>query len=143
LVQPDAVFVNDTLPDGSYMDVVNRLQADSVTRHIPVAVMRAISDGNQVEDMPPNVRWVLERPLHRDVLEDILKSVLAGPVLEPDYRDAYFHDPARVLFIGFADGCGGSVEWGAEILCESGLGGFVLFAGQVFVGYDAESDGLL
>ena len=100
LVQPDAVFVNDTLPDGGYMDVVNRLQADSVTRDIPVAVMRAISDGNQVEDMPPNVRWVLERPLHREVLEDILKTVLAGPVLEPDYRDAYFHDPARVIFSG-------------------------------------------
>ncbi len=99
--QPDLIVLSDALPDLKAEAVCLRLLSDPMTARVPVYLVNATGEADAVEERYPNVRRILQRPIGRETMTEILSQLVAQPPpVRPGARDQLFYDQARAAFSG-------------------------------------------
>lgn len=101
VAQPDLILLSDALPDLKAEAVCLRLLSDPATAQVPVALVNATGQADAVEERYPNVKRVLQRPVGRETMKELLSQLVAQPSQSrPSPRDMLFYDQARTAFSG-------------------------------------------
>lgn len=81
---PDLILLDLHLPDLPGWEVLERLQQDETTRHIPVVVVSADATSRQIENlMAAGARAYLTKPLDVDEFFQVITEILATTAPEP------------------------------------------------------------
>ncbi len=102
VAQPDAILLNDTLPDMEAEAICFRLLNDAATAKVPVLLLAADGKADWLQDRYTNVARVVQKPVTADAMRDALTSALpkqSRPGMNPA-RSLLFYDPGQNVFSG-------------------------------------------
>ena len=100
VAQPDAIVLNDTLPDMEAEAVCYRLLNEPATAKVPVLVMAEDGKAEWIQDRYTNVSKVVDKPVSADGLQTALAAALPKqprPGMSPA-RSLLFYDPSQTVF---------------------------------------------
>ena len=78
VANPDAILLNDTLPDMEAEAVLERLAADPATAQCPVILMLDPAKGGEFDGRYPNVFRVVTKPVTAEALLDAVSDLFAS-----------------------------------------------------------------
>jgi CheY-like chemotaxis protein len=101
VAQPDAIVLDETLPDMDAEAVCYRLLNNPATAGVPVVLLASNGTGEKIAERYQNVAKVLQKPVTAEALTEALSPMLGkSRGLVNPARQMLFHDPSRTLFSG-------------------------------------------